>query len=287
MPSVLRTGCFAWFVAATLGGCHSVAPTSTDALDKLLKPVAMTPDKVLLEVYQIRVSPAQRAAADAAWAAADEQVLSPELRTKLLANGLRAGVVGTAMPSELTKLLNPDGSASTPNSGEQLITQKSISPPAAKRIEQLRSHEEMTVLVNEVRDSLSLLISDDSVRGRTYSQVQTAYVVKAAAEPGQQVVVRVTPELQYGEIRNRYQGRSDQGIFMYTPSRERESYPQLAIEAKLAPGESLLLGGLADSAGSLGHALHGSVAKDEAVGESRLVLVRVAKVPDSEILAER
>lgn len=268
-------------LAAMVGlcGCHSVAPSSSAALEQLLKPAPARRDQVVLEVYQIRVSAEQAAAAEAAWSVIDEQFLAPELRSRLLANGFRAGVVGNTMPDALAEMLQladelPDGD------DQRVINQKLAAPPVTKQIKNLHAQQELQAVVGSVRESLDLLISDETVHGRTYAPVQTTYLVKGAAESGQRIRLQVTPELQHGEVRNRVTG-SDQGMFMFTATREREPFPALRIEAELAPGESLLLGSLADAAGSLGEAFHGGGKR----GESRLVLIRVAKVPESEILA--
>ena len=281
-----------WLIGATscalVAGCHSVAPSSTAALEQLLQPTASARESVVLEAYTIEVAAVQAPAVEAIWTTADEQFLTPEQRSALVANGLRAGIVGVSLPDELAKLLNPEGAAAPGDDPEtsRVIDSAIASSPVGKRVEQLTPREEMPIPVGGLRDAVSVFLSAGSVTGRTFEKAQGAYTVMAHGEPGQRVVVRATPELQHGELRNRYSGRSEQGIFLMTPSREREIYSQLTVEANLAPGESLLLGGVRDAAGSLGDALHGSVGADERTGVTRLVLVRVAKVPDSEILPD-
>ncbi|MAT71817.1 MAG: hypothetical protein CMJ58_20095 [Planctomycetaceae bacterium] len=262
-------------------GCHSVAPPSTAALDALLKSSPVRRDQVVLEVYQVRVPPEQVATAAAAWAAVDEQFLDADLRTRLLANGLRAGVVGNSMPAALAGMLQLADEA-TDASAERVVDEQSVAPPVTKQIRQLVSQQEMQTHVGPLRESLDLLISDETVHGQSYAPVQPTYLVKASPESGQRVRLQVTPELQHGDIRNRVTG-GQQGAFMFTASRDREPFPALRIEAELAPGDALLLGGLDDAPGSLGAAFHAAGAS----GDGRLVLIRVAKVPESEILAEK
>ena len=266
---------------AALGGCHSVAPATSAGLDALLKPAAIRRDQVLLEIYQVRVPPERAAAAAATWSAVDEQFLEPELRGRLLANGFRAGIVGRTMPDGLAKMLNL-ADAPAEADGKQVIDQQAANPQVVKQVKQLGSQEELQAQVGPLQKSLQLLISDETVHGKSYDQAQTTYLVKGSSQAGQRVRLQVTPELQHGDMRSRYTD-SEQGMFMLTVSREREPFPDLRIEAELAPGDSLLLGGLADASGSLGDAFHGK----NAAGETRLVLIRVAKVPESEILAEK
>jgi hypothetical protein len=121
------------------------------------------------------------------------------------------------------------------------------------------------------------------VQGRSYQEVQGVYSLRAESVPGQQVQVQLVPELQFGELRNRYAG-SDQGIFVVTPSRERKVFDEMRISVSLAPGETLLVTGIADAPSSLGSAFHSQRIGD--VAEQKLVMVRLVQVPDSEILAD-
>jgi hypothetical protein len=96
--------------------------------------------------------------------------------------------------------------------------------------------------------------------------------------------VRITPELQHGDLRNRRMG-SDQGIFLSTFSREREVFEQLTMQTELAPGDLLVLGCLPNAKASLGGVFH--TANSGGQEERKLIVLRLLEVPKSEILASK
>jgi len=247
-----------------------------------LKAVETAPDSVALEIFQVRVPATDHALDAQLWQAVDEQRLDIDVRHELIRNGFRAGVLGGTVPDSLAKYLKlksemPDTQAA------RLITGQSADPTVTRRIVQLSRSELATIQVTDLRNKLNVLMNDaGGLRGRSYKQVQAVYSMRAEAVAGQRVVLRLTPELQHGELRNRYAG-SDQGIFLVTPSRERELYDQLELNVEMAAGEILVVGGLPDASGSLGHAFHAENRRGPA--ELKLVLVRLVEVPGSEILA--
>ena len=113
--------------------------------------------------------------------------------------------------------------------------------------------------------------------------MEPIYSLRAKASPGRFVEVFVTPELHHGNMRNRYSG-AEQGIFMITPSRDRDPFDNLMIHLPLAAGELLVLSAIPEADASLGHAFH----KVGVAGrqERKLILVRPLQVPASEILAD-
>ena len=167
---------------------------------------------------------------------------------------------------------------------EQVITDQTAAPRVARRLVQLKRSDQASIQASELRNHLHVLVNGESgLKGQSYDEVQAAYDLRAEPATGQMASVRLTPELQHGQLRNRYAG-SDQGIFLVTPSREREAYDDLAIRTELAAGEVLVVGCLPDSQGSLGWAFHG--VEVDGPAEQKLVLVRLLQVPRSEILAE-
>jgi hypothetical protein len=108
-------------------------------------------------------------------------------------------------------------------------------------------------------------------------------LLRGEAIQGRRITVELTPELHHGEIRNRYKGSREHGMFVNTPSRERQVFDELRIETDLEPGELLILGSSGDSPSSIGHAFH----RTESSGkwETKLVVVRAAEVPPSQLFA--
>ena len=237
-----------------------------------------------LEIFEARIPLDQDEAVEAVWQQVDEQCLNADLRRRLLANGLRAGVVGGTLPDELSDLLGLKSNMPAAN-GARVITPNAAVPRVTRRVVQVNRQGQQAIQASDVRDEAAVLLSDDGqLRGKSYRKVEGRYELRAEAAAGQRVAVRIVPELHHGELRNRYAG-SDQGALLMIPSREREAFERLTLQAELAPGELLVVGCLPHSEGSLGQTLHTVAAKGRR--ERKFVLVRVLEAPVSEILAER
>ena len=285
-PSTLdRRSWLASCAAATIAlGCQVFDKPPEKALESLLKPVNTSSDSVSLEIFQARIPLDKDATADALWEGIDEQKFDPELRRRLVANGLRVGIVGGSLPKELADLLELDGAASEAG-GAQVITDQSAVPRVSRQVIQAKRREQRQIHVSELRDEGQVLLSrDGSLGGKTFRQMEGVYSLQAETIPGQRVKVRLTPELHHGDLKQRYAG-SQQGIFMSIPSREREVFDELSMDATLAPGELLVLGCLPAAKTSLGGVFHTASAAGK--DERKLILVRLLQVPPSEILAEK
>jgi hypothetical protein len=249
----------------------------------LLSAVETGPDSVTLEIFQVRIPADDTELADELWSAVDEQRLPLTVRRELIRNGFRAGVLGGAVPDVLAEQLNLQSEMPAVETKRQ-ITDKSASPQVVRRVLQLNHNDQATVQTSELRDQLNVFVNgDDGLQGQSFRQVQAAYTLRAEPATGQRVALRLTPELQHGELRNRYAG-GDQGIFLVTPSRQRQVYDRLQLSTELAAGELLVVGCLPDAPHSLGRAFHGVDVAGPA--QQKLVLVRLFEVPPSEILAD-
>ncbi len=271
-----------WWVVLT--GCGVVLTTATVSTPQsILKAVRSGPDRVTLEIFQVRVAADDKQLAAELWQAADEQRLDLDVRNRLVSNGFRAGVIGGALPDSLARSLNLQ-SEMPEEEQERIITDESATPKVARRVLQLKRREPATIQASEVQSSLHVLLNTESgLQGKSYEEVQGVYSLRAESLPGQQVEVQLIPELQHGELRNRYAG-SDQGIFVVTPSRERKVFDEMKMSVSLAAGEMLVVTGVPETPGSLGSAFH--TERTAGVAEQKLVLVRLLQVPDSEILAD-
>lgn len=266
-----------------LGGCSSMTMISLpEDSQSFLKSVETAPDSVALEIFQVRY-PATDAELDAQlWQAVDEQRLDVGVRRELIRNGFRAGVLGGAMPDSLARHLKLKGKLPE-QSAEELITRDSADPTVTRRVLQLRRNRPATIqAAREVRANLNVLVNEEGgLCGQSFEQVQPVYSMRAKAVVGQRVALRLMPELQHGELRNRLTG-GDTGKFVYTTSREREMYDALEMSVELTAGEILVVGCVVDATGSLGHAFHAE--SERGPLELKLILVRLLEVPGSEIL---
>lgn len=275
-------GMMSWW--AVLTGCGVVLTTATVSTPKsILKAVRSGPDRVTLEIFQVRIPADDKHLAAELWQAADEQRLDLDVRNRLVSNGFRAGVIGGALPDSLARSLNLQ-SEMPEDTTVRVITDESATPQVVRRVLQLNRREPATIQASEVQPALDVFLNTESgLQGKSYAAVQGVYSLRAETIPGQQVEVQLTPELQHGELRNRYAG-SDLGTLVVTPSRERKVFDQMKMSVSLAAGEMLVVTGVPETPGSLGSAFHAG--RRGGVAEQKLILVRLLQVPDSEILAD-
>jgi len=269
-------------VAVFAAGCQVFDEPPSDALDSILKPVQSSPESVVLEVFQARVAPPQQPALRAVWGNADETRFDSDLRSRLSANGFRVGVISEAVPRELASLLALQSEATQLEEDRQLSPQ-TAQPQVSRHLIHVKRNERSQVVASELRHEIVVLFSKDGrTSGATYHTTQPTYSLRGYATDGQRVVVELVPELQHGELRNRYSG-GEQGILIATPSREREVFDELLISADLEPGELLLLSATDDAAASLGHAFHHAESAGATV--RKIIVIRAAEVPPSELFA--
>lgn len=270
-------------LTALLAGCHSVVQTTDVALESLLTPVETSPESVTLEIFKARVPVVDRERVALLWQQADELSLPTELRRRLAANGFRIGIVSGTPPEELTALLALDGGEQQAST-EQLITTQTANPRVTRRVVHLRPDDTKSVAAAELVQELQVLINDpDGLSGAAYHQAQPIYELQASPAPGQRIEVKLLPEVHHGELKNRYVG-SDPGIFLISPSRERESFTDLRATVELNAGDLLLVGCLEEAPGSLGQAFHTAVGSGG--DDRRLIVIRMLQIPPSEILAD-
>lgn len=272
-------------VIGAWAGCQAALTMPPDAaIEKLLHPVVTSPDSVTLEIFEARIPSDQDSQAEAIWQQVDEQCFDADLRRRLLANGLRAGVVGGTLPDELSKLLGLQ-SEMPAESAERVISASTAVPRVKRRLVQVNRLEPRAIQASDLHDEAEVLLNEDGrIYGKTFHPVEGRYELWAEAVPGQRVAVRLAPELHHGELKNRYSG-TDQGAYMIIPSRERKTFDDLAMRAELAPGEILIVGCLPEARATLGGLLHTVNSKGR--DERQFILIRVLESPASEILADK
>lgn len=276
--------CALALLTVVLTGCGVVLSTATVSdPQSILQAIKTAPDQVTLEIFQVRIPSEEKQLLGEVWQASDEQLLDIELRNQLISNGFRVGVINGALPDALARTLNLQ-SEMPEEEINRIITGENAAPRIVRRVLQLNRREHAMIQASELQDQADVFInSENGLQGRTYEQVQGVYRLEAESAAGQKVAIQLTPELQYGDLKNRYTG-SDQGVMLMTTSRERKVFEELKINVDLKSGEFLVLSGISDSNCSLGSAFHAS--KQSGAAAQKLVLIRLLQVPRSEILAD-
>lgn len=209
------------------------------------------------------------------WNLTDEQVLDGDVRRRLHANGLRVGVIATALPPDLQRRFTPpiDPALNT------IATPSLIEAPAVVRQTlRLLPGRENEVLASSGIGELILMESiDDAVRGATYRDASAVFEVRAWPSANGKVRVQVCPVIKHGPTERTWVG--DDGVFRLEAGQKRHELDHLLFEATLAPESILLVSCAGDASSTVGDAFCRD--PDNAIAGRRLVALRpLARMPD-------
>jgi hypothetical protein len=259
-------------------GCESLQLEERSKGSSLLKPAQMSPDSVGLEIIFVRSKLDDAEVNADLWSEVDEQQLPAELRRQLAENGFRAGIIGTSVPKSLEKLLGSAHLNEKPTA-DGAIAKLDDGPAISGRRLQIRSGQPTEIQASKVHDQLPLLVrKQGEVVGNTLSKAQGVFIARATPEAGGGVQLSLIPELQWGETSQKVTP-TQEGVWKVEASRKREVFSELAIDAKLTPGQLLLITCLPERSGSLGQ--HFFADRTATPAEQKLILVRLSQTQQS------
>jgi hypothetical protein len=248
-----------------------------------LRAATASPDSVTLEIFWARFPAGSPALNDDVWREIQEDRLPSDLRARLAAQGLRAGVVGGTPPAAILAMLNPAERKSDEPVADEQIDPAALgeSPKVTRRVKQLRFGTRMELQASDVIEQAALLVpAEGELGGGTYGLAQAIYQLEARLRESGQVELQITPELQHGPQQMRWQ-RDELGNLVPKPLRDAEVFRDLRMTVPLAPGEMFIVLGLPDAAGRLGHYFH---TVETATGlEQKAVVIRLTDGPKSEV----
>lgn len=280
-----------------------VSDETTGGGESPLRAALASPDAVTLDIFWANL-PAEGYEFDARlWRFVQEDRVDPELRGRLMQNGLRAGVVGGAPPEVIVRMLDPQGKkrrqAKLKQEQSSEVSEDTDDPAAEQdqtvaalnqqtgvraRTTQVRPGEPVVVQASKVYDEAIILHADRT--GETYRQVQAIYSLEVHREPTGAYSLRVTPELHMGSPRAEWVRDETNMIAYQKMEREKQAFDDLRIEAPLVVGEMLLVTSLPDASSRLGRYFH--EAEDSPEGRRKAILVRLTGAPpDPAFGAER
>jgi hypothetical protein len=228
-------------------GCRVAQPHS--AARSPLVPISASPEAITLEVFSAP-APHDDAQFDEFWKFVDEQPLPADLRMRLAANGMRAGLVGPNIPDSLVQALKVTDRRVAEDQ-RQLV---SLDPDGGVtlRIVHAQVGKRTELVIPHVREEMSLLECDAGLaRGKTYHKAECRLALRAFHETGGRVQLELTPEVHYGEFKSRVRG-SD-GMWLWTQERAKRVFHELKLEPALAAGQMFVITCRADRSGSAGH----------------------------------
>ena len=242
-----------------------------------LPPARMSGDSVVLEIAFVRLPAADSEAYGAIWDEADEQHFSADVRKGLAANGLRAGILGQHLPSELRQLLDAAPNILEDRS-EDVATSDAEVNRASRRL-QCRTGRRAKILVSKTHPALALLLSEEGqVRGHQLAEAQCLLALKPYPQGDGRVKLDITPEVEHGQLKTQWVG--SEGSLMQRIGRDRLIFDRLRLEALLTPGQVLLVANTADIKG-LGEHFFSETAGGTV--ERTLLLVRVAQTQHDDL----
>ncbi|MEX0678325.1 MAG: hypothetical protein WD063_14685 [Pirellulales bacterium] len=267
MPVAMRA-CVLCFALLAAGGCRLAEPGSANKSP--LAPLTISPDSITLEVFSAPALHGDPQFAEL-WELVDEQPLPAELRRRLAANGMRAGLVGPNVPGALAAVLKVSDRrieeekrqlvSMDPEGG---VTLRVLHAQAGKRIE---------LAIPRVRDEMSLLEAvDGRIQGKTYRKAECRLALRAFPQSDGRVRLELTPEVHYGEFKS--QRRGSDGVFIWTQERDKKIFGELKLEPALAPGQMLLVTCRPERSGTAGWHFFTDVTGDKPV--ATLWVLRVA-----------
>ncbi len=266
------------FGVLNVGGCAHVI-TSPELADLPALPMfqneKLSEDSFVIEVGFVLVPESGPTWKSSVWSELDEQHLDPESRRRLAMNGIRCGLSGTQLPMGLRAALDVGGEE--PLDSLQTIGDMTERAPMHRRIRR-RAGKPIEIVSQPMSDSMVVLLHDDEdVVGKTYYQAQPRLILRCFPVGDGRSRVELTPEIQHGPIGQRWIGQD--GAFQLDASQQREVFSKVAIEAILAPGQSMVLAGSGASR-SLGGNLFGVDQDDQ---KEKMLLIRLAQSQNDDL----
>jgi hypothetical protein len=292
MPPLLR---------ALLGICLAVFSSGCARVHSMHKSPLSQPriarDSIAVEKYSVRFPHGDPQLDQEIWSEIDEECLPSEVRTRLAANGFRAGVVGVHLPVALDTVLReksagppakPVRPAAVAADAEESIEPVAVDllhePRVRRSLWQTRAGQSGLVVTAGEQTRIPqvpvLVRGDDGrVTGRSYDKVMGALSMKLFPEPDGRVRLEIVPQLEYGEPRSRFIAHDGMIKPDYRP--ETIVFQDLRLDTILSPGQTLVIGTRAEKPGSLGHHFFTEQRSAEAQ-EQKLLLIRLAHAPEEE-----
>lgn len=243
----------------------------------------MSPGACVLDIFFVRFPHADREANGPLWNEIDEQRLPCELRRQLAQNGFRVGLVGGQMPIRLAQMLELTDKTATAGQCQQVRLAEMESAPAVVRHHlPLPPGRRREIVASGVCEKLSVLRSTPGgLCGESYTDAQGVLAVEAFPEPDGRVRLEFVPEVHHGQYAQRISGH--QQAFRIETSRSQRAFEEMAFSVRLTPGDMLVVSGLPNRPGSLGHGFF--TYERAGYQEQKLLVIRLSQTQHDGLFA--
>lgn len=231
------------FVA--LSGC-ALWQTPEDVPPSELPPRPISEDTVMLEMARLSLTTAEEVSLLDVWQEVDEQSIPLEKRRELSANGFRVGIIDFHVPAPIRDMMKGRQGSKGLN-GEEMV-QVDGEERAAINHRQFPRGKRSEYIMVPLQPEVSLLERiDGSIRGETYQDAECKFIMKAFPQNDGRVKIAITPEIHYGQARQRIE--PGEGMFRIETRKETRVLSQVEFAATLEPGQTLLISGTNDPKG--------------------------------------
>lgn len=262
---------------------HANAPLPGDS--NLMTGNLMTEDSVILEVFLVRCPHGDPDLNTELWKDVDEQAFPAPLRREMLANGIRAGLIGNQLPPTFLRILkarddeDPSQIVTTVRLGELSDTQHLL-----RRTICSRNGQRNEVNVSDVKQQATIFFREnEALGGETFHQAQGVLAIRTQTCGDGSVKLEIFPEVQYGQQRQTFE--YDAGAYKMVSARPRRSFDTLNSELRVRPGQFIVMTGLPNIGGNVGSFFFTN--EEGANGaEQKMFCVRVLQTQHNEMFTE-
>jgi hypothetical protein len=187
---------------------------------------------------------------DEVWQIADEQIVPPEIRHRLEANGLRLGVLDCPLPPTVEDLLDP--TKPPPDRIDPVVFALPNGNSVPVGAGPSTAVEQLSLFFNE----------DGSAIGKDFHNARGAFRVTATQKLNNEasIDIRIVPEVHHGNMGRHFAADTNPAAFepqqlIYHDGQQEESFRDLAATIALRHDQVLIIGGWPQRKGSLGHFL--------------------------------
>jgi len=232
------------------------------------RPTAKT---VPVELVFVRLDPQDSQFHEEFWGLVDEQVFDDGLRRRLGANGLRAGVVTTRLPTHLAQRFLPRGPETAAADEGSLPDTLSARPAVVRRTMSLLPGRANEVVAASGIGELVLLEHDGAdVRGGTHHQASSLFLLRAWPAADGRVRLQLTPTIKHGPLERSWVG--EEGVFRLETGQRKNTLQQLRFEANVPTDTMVVVSCAGDEASTVGDALFRD--REGGDGTVRLLAIR-------------
>ena len=271
-----------------LSGCRSASQLFPPPKNKplpgggsMLTPLVSEAGTVTLDVFYVRCPYGDPVLNQELWMDVDEQVLSPQKRADLAANGFRAGILGNQIPTTLLRLMQDGDDETIRNKDGMTIVRledMANTPRVMRKTVPAKNNQRNDILVSEVLPTATVLFNENGVPGgETFDDAQAVFVVRTQTCGDGKIDISILPETQYGQVHQQY--TREAGSVVMAPGRSKRTFDRLAMSFKVTPGQVIVISNLDKQQGNVGDFFLTDYEKD--MQYQKLMCLRVLYSQDS------